>query len=804
MKKYLLICIAFPFLLFISCKKSPETNKTEEVKAIENIIELVDEDTSFVLKKFNTEQIWPYNRNGRWGYINNADEFVIKPIFDGCGFFAEGFAWVKINGSYKIINSKGDYISESATFDAVGKAKDGIIPTKKGKLWGAVDTTANQIIDYNYEELKVLEKDLILIRKNRKWGLINSNGNDICLPVYDKEIIFKDDLSIVSRNYSDVGIINKLGKEIVKCQYDNVEILNDSIFKIAIKQGYNKRVFGLIINGKVKFPEEYSRIEFFHDSLLLLTKDSLSGILNMKGDTILPFKYNDLKAGNTNLLAAKAGEKWGYINLNSDTIIDFQFSEADAFKGELAIVYRGPHDRYNSKPENSSLINYKGETILPFENTNLKFLSNNLLMRSRYNYSINLFNKNGISIDSINYDSDQFNSPSDVITGYFEDPIEFYKFINGFAIIGHNGRVGMINEAGEIVIPLKYHHLEPMNEYGYTKAQYLDKYGIIDSEGNEIVAIGYDNIGYDDEFGLFYLQKLDDTNPKKKLINEGYWKYDGELLSDSPLKTATKYDLENQISKIRQAYSRIENESRKAKFSTYEIPNSNISIKENYNKMIVNDKNKGLRYEYFFDSSLNKYGPFFIFKVEGSKENRYYFDHGRIIRWLDEEKKDRLISDAIYSPEHEEHFRAREFKAIIANKDIREKYGLDIIKTNIDSLCELITSNIAKGIYKKGDSKSRSIGEYQTTNETYVDSLQNIMYKLDAGSDEGGSSKLEEFYYNGEIIREYSNKNYYDNSDNLPEAQWLSGQYALTKYYDKGDLIFTEKEKNRVMTVLKN
>ncbi|ADR23137.1 hypothetical protein MATR_30140 [Marivirga tractuosa] len=803
MTKYFLFSIVSFSLLYTSCTEN--SNQSEEESISETSLSYVEKDTSFVLKQFDPNQIWPFKSNDKWGYKNNEDEFVIRPIFDGCGFFSKGFAWVKENETYKIINNKGDYIDKSASFDAVGKTKAGIIPTKKGKLWGAVDTTANQIIEYNYEEIKILDSNLVLIKKNRSWGLINRVGEEVCLPVYDREIVFEDGLAIVTRNYRDVGIINKSGKEIVKCQYEDVAIINDSTFRIAVKSNRSQNSYGLIVNEKIKYPAEYKRIASFQDSLLVLTKDSISGILNMKGDTIMNFKYSDLKPGNTNILAAEANKKWGYINIDSDTIIDFKFDEADPFRGDLAIVYNGPTDRYTSKPTNSALINFKGDIILPFETRKLKFLSANLLMRYKYNYNINLYKKDGAPIDSIYYDSQQFNSPEDPITGYLEDEIEFYKFTNGFAIIGHKGRMGMVNEKGDIVIPLKYHHLEPMNEYGYTKAQYLDKYGIVDSEGNEIVPIGYEHIGYDDENDLFFLQKEDDSRDYgDRLVNEGYWNYEGELLSNSPLKSPKVYDLKEQIGKIRQAYNNIESEAKQSNFSTFKLEKGNIEMKKSYNKIIVNDSAKGIQYENFYNSSLNKYGPFFIFKVEGEKENRYYYQHGRIIRWLDKDKKDRLISDAIYSPEHDEHVRARRFKSKGENKELTEKYGLDTVRNKIDSLCTFINENIAKGIYKKGDTKSRSMGEYQRLEEVYIDSLQNVMYKLDAGSDEGGSAKEEEFYFNGELIRKYSDKNYFDNSDNVPDAQWVSGQYAVTKYYNNGNLIFTEKTENGVMTIKKN
>jgi len=805
MKKNLLACILISILTLASCSNESENKSISKLDSTENKITYAEFDTSYVLKEFDPKQILPYKKWGRWGYKNNNDEFVIRTAFDGCGFFSDGYAWVKKGKNYKIINDQGNYISDSANFERVGQASSGIIPTKKDKLWGAIDTLANVIIEYNYNQLEVLDSNLLLINKDGRWGLIDRSGKDIALPVYRQRIRFKDGLAKVTRNYRNVGIINKAGKEIVKCEYDDVKIVNDSTFIVAKDAKFSKYIYGLIVNEKLKYPVEFSRINIFQDSLLAMTKMYKAGILNVTGDTIIHFNYNDIIAGNTNLLAVKGDEKWGYINFEEDTLIDFQYDYAEAFKGEVAIVYQGNTDRYNSKPDRSALINYKGEIILPFESRKLKFLYKNILMRSKYNYDINLYDLDGNSLDSLKFDSQQFNSPEDPVSGYIEDEIKFYEFVNGFAIVGHKGNVGMINEEGEIVIPLKYHHLEPMNEYGYAKAQYLDKYGIVDSKGNEIVPVGYNHIGYDEQSGLFFLQKYDENREyKDRFVNEGYWNYSGELLSDTPLKAPEPYNVEEQISKIREEYNQIQSESEEKDFSTISLPKEKLIVEKSYNKIIVEDTARNIRYEYYYNSNLNKYGPFFIFKVEGEEENRYYFHHGRIIRWLDKNKKERLISDAIYAPEHDEHFKARKFKALAENKILIEEHNLDIVKNRIDSLCQVIETNINAGIYKKGDTERASSGEYTSLNETYIDSLQNVMYKIDAASDETGSVTTEEFYFGENLIRKYSNSNFYNNSNNIPDAQWVSGQYKVTKYYNEGNLVFSEKEENNITTIKKH
>ena len=48
-------------------------------------------------------------QNGRWGYINNKNQWIIPARFEDAKEFKDGLAAVKSNGKWGFINKRGDW-----------------------------------------------------------------------------------------------------------------------------------------------------------------------------------------------------------------------------------------------------------------------------------------------------------------------------------------------------------------------------------------------------------------------------------------------------------------------------------------------------------------------------------------------------------------------------------------------------------------------------------------------------------------------------------------------------------------------
>lgn len=50
------------------------------------------------------------NIDGKWGYANSENMFVITPTFDEANCFSEGLAAVKDGGKWGFIDPQGNYV----------------------------------------------------------------------------------------------------------------------------------------------------------------------------------------------------------------------------------------------------------------------------------------------------------------------------------------------------------------------------------------------------------------------------------------------------------------------------------------------------------------------------------------------------------------------------------------------------------------------------------------------------------------------------------------------------------------------
>ncbi len=79
------------------------------------------------------------------------------------------------------------------------------------------------------------------------------------------------------------------------------------------------------------------------------------------------------------------------------------------------------------------------------------------------------------------------------------------EFIRGYAVVSKDGKYGIINQAGEEVVPIQFEKVS--NFIGdYARVQIDNKFGFVDKSGKVVVAPKYDKIyGYNGEYAKIEL-----------------------------------------------------------------------------------------------------------------------------------------------------------------------------------------------------------------------------------------------------------------------------------------------------------
>lgn len=190
---------------------------------------------------------------------------------------------------------------------------------------------------------------------------------------YDECYYFYNEHALVMINQK-YGLINKHGKEILPCEFDNIsEVVNDCI--VAIKDGseYFYDLDGDLVTEKEyidchpfsskrggfrdpetllcgfidEFGEEvikaqYQEVEpFFNNYAPALSQDNLKyGMIDINGNLVIEHKYAETRVLNDGLIAVKDinTNKWGYIDIEDNLVIPYLYDYATTFESGKAVV----------------------------------------------------------------------------------------------------------------------------------------------------------------------------------------------------------------------------------------------------------------------------------------------------------------------------------------------------------------------------------------------------------------------------------------------------------------------------------
>lgn len=136
----------------------------------------------------------------KYGYVDANDKVIIKPQFDEAYEFRDGYA-----------------------------------PVKKNEKFGMIDSSGNEVIAFKYKDLGYLQEGLIIATSNGiKFGFINIKSEIVIPFIYDNCYNFLNNFAIVKIK-GKYGMINKKNIMVVPCKYVSMENMEGGIAKVCAK-----------------------------------------------------------------------------------------------------------------------------------------------------------------------------------------------------------------------------------------------------------------------------------------------------------------------------------------------------------------------------------------------------------------------------------------------------------------------------------------------------------------------------------------------------------------------------------------
>lgn len=116
--------------------------------------------------------------NGKVGFIDLYNRFVIAPVYDGdtdIDGFHEGLAAVKKNGMWGYINKLGKQVIAFQYEEADNFCEEMIAAVKKGGRWGAIDINGEVVVPFNYKNKAMM---VTMPTNNKAYRKAKKNGKE--------------------------------------------------------------------------------------------------------------------------------------------------------------------------------------------------------------------------------------------------------------------------------------------------------------------------------------------------------------------------------------------------------------------------------------------------------------------------------------------------------------------------------------------------------------------------------------------------------------------------------------------------
>lgn len=337
--------------------------------------------------------------------------------------------------------------------------------------WGFMDQDGKMRLEPQFDYVELFSQGRAAAQNNDLYGFIDPLGNWIIRPEFADASPFRFNLSVVIDLKGKAGLINLFGEWVLEPRFDDIQIINDDWLWVEDESGWilyqlSKNQFGKeyfvsvseFSNGYalISNPNEYSLIDLkgnklmsyseeidrFGDLFLVHFNDSIA-LVNENNDKILPFDvYNFGNFTSNGLIPFEKNQLLGYINQDGDIIIAPKLDRYPNW--ELFATFTNGHAKaYQQRAKKYGLIDQKGLWVLPAKYNDVSFFGDVIAAQiaDKWEY----INKNGQRLN----------------IGLFD---RAESFVDSAGIVLNNGFYGLINQKGEILIPIEMQRLLRLND----------------------------------------------------------------------------------------------------------------------------------------------------------------------------------------------------------------------------------------------------------------------------------------------------------------------------------------------------
>jgi len=350
--------------------------------------------------------------------------------------------------------------------------------------------------------ITVIAQQRYPVKIDGKWGLIDDKGTVIVQPVYDVVGDYDEDYAVVQKA-GKTGLIDKTGKVIIPAEYVDVSILDSTLFVvfdgekrqvlnregrtilettyelIEVREGeylayIQHQKWGMVhISGRQICPPNYHEIELY-ENRYVLTKDTLgTGLTDVMGKVILPPHFQEIKIHDDDLFFYKKNNLWGANDRDKNMLLNCEWDTIAKLSNNFVVVENSIGKSLYSHPARRLISENEFGAFRAFFDDHVYCIKNG---------------KKGL-----------MDAEGNIVLPPDYDEIITYNQSGTFRVLkGGNWGVVAANPQGEssmirTLIPINYDYVAPPNG-NITIVRKNNLSGIVNAKGEEVIAPKYERI----------------------------------------------------------------------------------------------------------------------------------------------------------------------------------------------------------------------------------------------------------------------------------------------------------------------
>lgn len=294
-----------------------------------------------------------FTENGKVGLKNESGQIVIPPQHEEIGWS---------NGKFSLVNN--------------------VTGIRNGNLWGLINLENHRLTKQEFEELLPAEGNLIVAKKKPRGsvklltGCINSSGKEVIPFQYDGITVSSLRAIVFTKigNEFRYGVIDLANKTVIPQLYQDVRSIGTLRFAV---RNFENKIALFSADGRQVTPFTIDSISYFHKNAAIFFENGRKGVVDREGQIRLEAIYRDIVIQNDGSFKVKKTDMWSLFDGTNKMIRQFAADSVQVLEPNLYKI-RTDNRSWLGDSKFQTIGNSVFSNIGPFRNGIAPVISNGL------------------------------------------------------------------------------------------------------------------------------------------------------------------------------------------------------------------------------------------------------------------------------------------------------------------------------------------------------------------------------------------------------------------------------------------